>query len=176
MQSKPAKGIKMKKIILCIGLLAIVLWAGGLKINDEGELVYWFEDSPDRILERASSEMCPHTLVCEFYDDANDNGELEPDECEGIKSIFSAIDDCDIYVVSFWQGQKDSDLELFLWLPNGATLHYTYEPLPRPNSYAYLNEAVLDLYGESECTDGEWKYIWILDQTYYAKGTFTINE
>ena len=166
----------MKKLVLCLGILVVFFWAGDLNINDEGELVYSYEDGSDRMLERVSKEMCPHTVVGEFYDDGNDNGELEPDECEGIKSIFSAIDDCDIYIVSFWQGQKDGELELFLWLPNGATLHYTYEPLPRVNSYAMLQEAVFDLYGEGECTDGEWKYVWVLDQKYYVKGFFTIIE
>lgn len=166
----------MKKLTLCLGILVVFFWAGDLNINDEGELVYSIGDGPDHILERATKEMCPHTVVCEFYDDENDNGELEPDECEGIKSVFSAINDYDIYVVSFWQDQRGGELELFLWLPNGAALHYTYEPLPRVNSYAYLQEAVFDLYGESDCTDGEWKYIWVLDKKYYAKGTFTINE
>lgn len=166
----------MKKTILCLGILVLFLWAGDLKINEDGELVYSTEDGPGRILERATEEMCLNMVVCEFYDDENDNGKLDPDECEGIKSEFSAIDDYDIYIVSFWQDQKDGVLELFLWLPNGATLHYTYEPLPRDNSFAHLQEAVFDLYGDSDCTDGEWKYIWVLDQKYYAKGTFTISE
>lgn len=166
----------MKKTVLGLGVLTIFLWAGGLEENSDGDLVYLIGDGISYNLKKANDDMCPALFVCNDYFDANEDGILDPGECDGIKTTWSPFDDDIMYIMSFWQGQEGKELELFIWPPYGDIIHLNYDPLPTDDSYALYEDDAFEFYSHSGCEDGEWNYIWVLEQKYYARSTFTITE
>ncbi len=166
----------MKKTVLCLGVPVILLLAGDLKQNSDGELIYSFGDGISCILEQATEEVCPGFFVCDDYYDANEDGILTPGECDGIKAIWSAFDDDIMYIMSFWQGQEGKELELFIWPHIGDVIHMHYDPLPTDDSYALYEDDAFEFYTHSNTYEGTWDYIWVLDQKYYARSSFTLVE